>query len=513
MVKSIFKKYHPLIICLLLALISIIVRIPDFSKNDYHNSDATWHILHTFHCYDETPASVHKFLPIVTSGDSADKFIPWGASVPDEYGNYYYTSFSPASFVPPYLFIKLFQLPIDVISLYIFNSILLILCFIFTAKLFCKLFNTIDKKYIWYMSAAIYLFQPEIMHGQGVVYWAQSLYQLILLLQLNLLFSEHTRKRYIAMLILSLIGAYTEWTGFCANFGIALVYLFIGECKKHNFRRFLGILASTVLGFVLFCYHYLQVLDVDIFISAMISRFNARNVVNTVPLSKLMQGYFTSFSLFIIITTLCILYCLLSKTHRNTFFHSLKTRERLFFVTIIVLLENIIMKEHAISYSFDRMKLIILLLALFFCTVETFMLLSPNVNRTMLKTLILLFLCGMLNLISYQFLPNSYIKTNESYLTINQNIADNIYLKFNKDNSIMICNDYVRGYLSTIFKRGMYEYMDIDKFLELPNKSDKEYIVEIKPNEGYAYYSVKTNKITYVSYDNGNFIEETQEFR
>jgi hypothetical protein len=214
-------------ICLLLAVVSIIIRIPDFKHNDFHNSDATWHVLHTLRCYEETPISTHKFLPIVTLGAAEDKFITWGATIPDQYGNYYYTSFSPAGFVAPYLFMKLLRIPISLMGLYAFNLVLLILCFIFTATLFCKLFKIIGKNYIWLMSAVIYLFQPEIMQGQGITYWPHSLYQLIFLLQLNLLFSVYTRKNYLFMLLLCFLGAYTEWTGYCVNIGIALMYLCI----------------------------------------------------------------------------------------------------------------------------------------------------------------------------------------------------------------------------------------------------------------------------------------------
>lgn len=35
---------------------------------NYLNSDATWHTLLTMEAYEETPISVHKFLPIVSLG-------------------------------------------------------------------------------------------------------------------------------------------------------------------------------------------------------------------------------------------------------------------------------------------------------------------------------------------------------------------------------------------------------------------------------------------------------------
>ena len=58
------------------------------------------------------PASEHAFLPIVSLGGDENKYIPWGATIPDEEGNYYYTSFSPAGYFVPWLFIKVFRLEI-----------------------------------------------------------------------------------------------------------------------------------------------------------------------------------------------------------------------------------------------------------------------------------------------------------------------------------------------------------------------------------------------------------------
>jgi len=60
---------------------------------NYLDSNATWHVLLTIGAYDETPASVHKFLPIVSLGDEMDKHIQWAEMVADEDGNYYYTLF------------------------------------------------------------------------------------------------------------------------------------------------------------------------------------------------------------------------------------------------------------------------------------------------------------------------------------------------------------------------------------------------------------------------------------
>ena len=91
---------------------------------NYYNSDATWHTLLTVEAYNETPISEHLFLPIITLGSQDDKYITWGATLPDEKGNYYYTSFSAAGYFLPWLFMRIFKLPVTEQSLYLFNSFL-----------------------------------------------------------------------------------------------------------------------------------------------------------------------------------------------------------------------------------------------------------------------------------------------------------------------------------------------------------------------------------------------------
>ena len=170
------KKYAVYLICIILIFISIFIRIPKSDKQNFNNADATYHVLLTMRAYNETPISVHKFLPIISLGNINDKNITWGSTIPDKYGNYYYTSFSPAGFLMPYLFVKIFHLPINELSLYIFNSFLYVLCFILMSLFFTKLFEKkISKNWIILIVAMIYLFQPEIIHSQ-VYYIGINLY-------------------------------------------------------------------------------------------------------------------------------------------------------------------------------------------------------------------------------------------------------------------------------------------------------------------------------------------------
>lgn len=496
------RKYTMHLICILIAVFSIIIRIPDFENTNFYNNDASWHVLHTLRCYEQTPASIHKFLPLVSLGEEEDKFISWGATIPDEYGNYYYTSFSPAGFAVPYLFLKLFHVPVSLMGLYVFNSILYLMCFVFTARLFSKLIPTFDRKFVWLLSAAIYLFQPEIMHGQGIVYWSQSLYQLILILQLTVLFGARTHKNFIVLMVLCVIGAYTEWTGYMANCGIMLV-LFLMNKGKAKFIKAAGVAVSTLLAFVLFCVHFLSVVELDAFKSALKIRFMARNVATNTPLWKLGEGYVVSFGLLLCAVLFCLIYVLSITETRYRFFQNLKSCKWLFLVSVFALFENVIMKQHAVVYSFDRIKLVFPLMGLLLCAAETF----TDIQHNASILLAAMFLCSVINLHSYKVQNNHFVYLDPS-LAANQAIVKNADTKFTKDNSIMVYHSWVRGYLNTLFDRGIYENMNLNDAIEIAYSYEKQYAVEIKPNEGYDYYSLLDNEIFSIKIVNGTIYEE-----
>ena len=153
------------------------------------------------------------FLPIVSLGDELDKDIPWGATIPDDQGNYYYTSFSPAGYIMPWMFLKIFSLPISEGSLYIFNSLLLCISALLWTIFLTQIFNeTRNGIIIAFIGTITYITIPEIMHGMGIVYWHQSLYQVTFLLQLIAWYQYRSKdkKRYrFLFYILCLINEYS----------------------------------------------------------------------------------------------------------------------------------------------------------------------------------------------------------------------------------------------------------------------------------------------------------------
>src|SRR5262249_22438700 len=89
-----------LIVVFALWLVSVGARFATSdSRENVVDLDATYHVLLTVRAYQETPASVHHFWPLVTLGDAPERGVPFGTTVPDAHGIYYYMSFAPAGFL------------------------------------------------------------------------------------------------------------------------------------------------------------------------------------------------------------------------------------------------------------------------------------------------------------------------------------------------------------------------------------------------------------------------------
>ena len=87
-------------------------------------------------------------------GGEENKWISWGSTIPDSQGNYYYTSFSPIGFFLPWLFMKIFNLPLAEKSLYLFNNILFAISAVLIVMLIGAVYeNNKDRNILMIISA------------------------------------------------------------------------------------------------------------------------------------------------------------------------------------------------------------------------------------------------------------------------------------------------------------------------------------------------------------------------
>lgn len=464
-------------------LVLSVVRTPGGDIN-YYNSDATWHILMTMQAYEETPAAIHHYAPLINMGEEADKWISWGATVPDEQGNYYYTSFSAAGFALPYFICKLLGLPLAEGSLYAINCVL----FFLTAALMGAFAVELFGKTRWPLLAgavavAVYVCPPEVLHGTGVVYWPHSVMQLTLLLQLWAYYrwtQRDSKGAWGLFLALCLFNPYLEWTGFVANGGYALAEFF--RHRKGWLRGFgsavaIGVL--TVLSFLIFSLHFLSVVDLPSYLEALKGRFLARGTTSSYPFSRLFTGYVDSFLW--LWALLAILFVLVVVCWRGFSWrkHSLLMGHKwLLFAAFFPVLENLLMKGHAILYTFDRMKLVFPL-ALILC--DLCLLLAEKLpKRTGAALACALVLAAALGNVT-AYVGNEAYVWKADYREGNRQLGQ--YVVPYEEDSVMGCTAYGGRSIYLDFQRGVHEYVDLDTMIAMAEERGKRYAILLQLGE------------------------------
>lgn len=507
-----------LAVLIIIISVSIMLRVPKVNDENYYNSDATYHTLLTMTAYDETPFSVHKFLPIVSLGGENNKYIPWGATIPDNKGNYYYTSFSPAGYIVPYFFVKLFHLPINEMSLYIFNSLLSIICCILTIVLFKKIFEErLSLFCIVIFTGLIYLFQLEIMHSQGITYWHQSLFQMLFLLQVILFLYRHNKKAVIGFYILCLINPYVEWTGYISNIGFVIAIILEKKSILKNLKinivvsELLGcvkIIALTLLSFGIFSIHYLSVVSSKQYLNALIARFTARSLVKSGPM-ELIIGYWNSYGLFITFLGILLIIILSMNDTRKEFFHAVKRNKIIWILLTFPLIENIIMMQHASKYSYDRLKGVFVLILMFFTLVTALNYKIKYKVKLNIFILAVIILIGFSNTFEYINCRTQYRwKVNYSENVI---LANYLTQRFDGSNSIFGQLQPVRGYTNLLFNRGIYEGAGDKECIAFALKNNKRFAVlldlEVVPWTKYKYQGYKIYDLQEKTLEEGHFVD------
>lgn len=489
-------------------LLSVFLRFPWDKDKVYYSQDASYHVLLTACAYGETPASVHKYLPLITLGTLQDKYIPWEDTLCDSEGNYYYTSFSAAGFFLPYLFFRAFRLSVTMENLYLFNSFLYLLCTFFTWYLFRLLFSRDRDAWLTGLFAAlIYAFQTETLHSQGIVYWHHSLFQLLFLLQLLCFIKGKT----LPFLFFCLLNPYTEWTGYVANGGFALIYLL-----RKDGKRFLSTCIATVGALALFILHYASVLPFNEVISALYKRFFARGITSAVSWTAFIKGYFCSYGFFLAILFFLLIFTLVNIRRRQTFLSSLKERWEIFFLLLFPLLENLLMQQHVVFYSYDRLKCTLPMIYLFLLCLKAIPADSKyggKILKTGIAAVILMACCNM----TYYLKADSFYSHTADYLEDNILLAEYIKEHYPAKDRLTGQNNATRGYSNLLFHGGIYEYQDALSGLELLN-NERYYVYlnsEDLPFNIYRYdyalvYDTFENTVTRIHVQNGTVYVKKQ---
>lgn len=450
------KSLKYISILIIITLLTIFFRAGINSKRVYYqNYDATYHTLLTIKAYSETPVSQHHFLPIVTLGNKLDKYIWWGATIPDKYGNYYYTSFPFGGFVFPYFFFKVFKLNETINNMYIFSSlILLISVFLFytlTKKiaLFFEVKNS-DRAAIF--SSIIYIFSLETFYSHGYIYWPHSLFQILYIMYFILCFSLFTekernkKKNFIKFFIISFFLCSVEWSGYTTVFTTIISFFIFSKIKKEDMKcEIMGVALGSILALSIFILIFISTVDSNLFFETVKARFMDRNFSDNISYMELIKGYLNSFHYFLLLIPLGIFGLLkIKKEYLNVAI--------LYFIILLGgILENILMKQHAAIYHFDRLKILLIFPIVIVLIFKVY-------KEKLLKFLIVLIIFSSIYTM-YVYPSNRVIRNN--FFIKNEEISKKV--KDECSESLIGTNIAVRGHFNLLFNRNIYENIDIER--------------------------------------------------
>jgi hypothetical protein len=339
------------------------------------NIEASYHVLLTVEALDRTSIAEHKFLPIVTLGRALDRDVSFGASVRGPNGIYYYTSFPPLGFVAPWAFFRVTHLTPTINHLMLFNFGIHLAATLLLALLVSEGVATlrVDRgthSWIVMLAAASYLFTFEALYSHGIVYWHHSLFQLIWLAQLVAFArvfravdanAPIRRRDIVLLLVTGVLGPATEWTGYIATGTLAcLCWWRSGTAAREPLRRVsLGLFAGATLAGLAFIGHFAWVIGFDSLIEALRARAGARSTAHA-SVKALGAGYVQSLGALLVFGGSVVAAYLLAVGRKP----SMRWVSMLLVAAIVPLSENLLLAQHATTYHFDRLKTLMVLVAL-----------------------------------------------------------------------------------------------------------------------------------------------------
>ena len=474
------------VIILMIALtLSMLLRQKDFNDGiGVRNLEASYHVLLTATALSESPTKNHWFLPTISLGKPQDKNIPWGATIPTETGDFIYTSFTPPGFLAPYIWFNAFSLGPTIKNLANFNVLLGGLGVLLLYKILfsiLKINNATNHSALMgsLAGSSIGIFSNEVLTSHGLIYWSQSLYQLIfissILVLIKVLVEPQNRKYQFILLIAVFFGAATEWTGYVFNLGLVGLFYFTGFIGSHQ-KLAEKILYITIAAGIFTVAYYGLATDLYSTLRAFAMRFLARSG-KTGSIVSLLQGYSLSYGFYLIIIALLLVvnkFNIFSNQQPATSNQQPATSNQqpttnnnictitqfVFIASCIPLVENILMLQHASQFTFDRLKFIVpaaFIISIGFTS-------SPAKFKYLLS--ILLIFAAAQGFRSYRADLSQYIAWKNIEMS-NKKLASEIQKNYDSDCTIYSSNINVRAYANLLFNHGIFERKEISDSTEL----------------------------------------------
>lgn len=444
-----------LLIISAMIIISSSIKYIDVSKNEaIENIEASYHSLLIAKSLNEGSISEHHLLPVVTQGGDVNKGIPWGASVRDKSGSYIYTSFPSLGFLIPATFIKALGLNYSVMSILFLNILIMtssaLLFFVTLLNVFKPQNHT--QAILIALACSPLILSRESLASTGLLYWPQSLSQLFIAafaFSICKIIVSNKSSWVMASGFSLYFLCMTEWTGYVIG-GLSAIYFLVSK-KRRDVSLAFAMLASIFLAAITFSIQLYMTLDLGEFISASITRFSVRSGGDA-DFRALFAGYYQSYGLFLIVIPVFIASKLMNKGIRNDL------ANLMVILLAFSLIENIILAQHATSYTFDRLKLSFVI-SIMMC--QTFLV---SKGKWLFAPVTLTIISCILSFATYRS-DVSQFRSWKDVQTANIAIASKALAVEGYDCASIYNSTRVRAYLNLIMGRSVWE--------RLPTENEK----------------------------------------
>ena len=357
------KKKWPLVLLIILFAVSVGLRWPAFSMPPESRFDSTWdrftnyeiykHTGYVFSVYDTHTVDEHRFAGYVGSSPNFLKR--------ENVENLYvYSSFPPTLFVVPYLVFKAFTIPVNLVSLDVFNLVLQLITTILVYYLLLEILPKRDRKrrvLVAFLAATAYLFSTGTLQGHMNVYWAHELLQPVFVGVLLLFAKRKGLFKWWEAAIVGFALAVITWTGVLGGVGIALYGLY--KLRRTRNRAYgamvAGLAGGALLALTLVAVQVMLITGADLnsYTSTIFKRVEARTANGSIYqpmlvvrqfITRLFQDYG-----FYIIAAYSMLLVYIRKI-KPAFAWAVVA------IAAFPLLESIPLVEHDSVYAFGRLK-------------------------------------------------------------------------------------------------------------------------------------------------------------
>ncbi len=387
---------YGVVVLFLLFLISVVLRLSTFSSlslwshydgERWWNDEVTGHVINVLSAYRQLPASSHFFMPIAavsrleaaeghTDHRVADLFRDpdWGAFAVDRSGNIQYISFPPGGFMLTHMILVIAGADPAPLSIIVLNLSLQFLTALLLMVLIIRVFRRRPSDTALYViaaaSASTYIFALEALHSHGVPFWPHQILQPLIVLSALTVASECRHNRAV-LLALPYLMAMTEWTGFLVGIAMSAALLFMGRRRgsedggRYRMEWLFPLLGMFFAGLTIVGLNAWRVGFTE-YVSLLSGRFGTRTSFGEKGLMKLRYGLMTSMGVYfaalaVLAGTVFVHSYMAVRNGRLrkidwAIFKNWRVHAAVWSVLSLPLLENLLLADHAIIYSYDRLK-------------------------------------------------------------------------------------------------------------------------------------------------------------